>query len=121
MDKQSIQTRFVYKICTSAAWADAVAKGAFAGSAFDLADSFVHLSTGTQVSETARRHFSGQNDLVIVAFDAAQLGPSLWWEPSRGGELFPHLYAVLEPAAALWLRPLALGADGVPIVPAEVV
>ena len=36
------------------------------------------------------------------------------WEPSRGGDLFPHLYGALPTAAAVSARPLALGVDGAP-------
>ena len=110
--------RLVYKICTQDAWVAAVSEGAFTGSAVDLQDGFIHLSTGEQLAETARRHFSGQSDLVLVAFDAATLGGTLRWEPSRGGALFPHVYGVLPAAKAVWVRPMPLDAAGVPIVPA---
>jgi uncharacterized protein (DUF952 family) len=32
---------------------------------------------------------------LLVAVDAAALGAALVYEPSRGGELFPHLYGHL--------------------------
>lgn len=111
----------VYKILRASEWATAEAVGSFKGSAVDVEDGFIHFSTSAQVQETARRHFSGQSDLVLIAFDAARLGPRLWWEPSRGGELFPHLYATLNPADALWHRPLLLDAEGVPVIPTEAV
>lgn len=109
--------RTVYKICPEAMWREAVAAGVFAGSPADLADGFVHFSTATQARETARRHFAGQEGLVLVAFDAGRLGASLRWEPSRGGDLFPHLYGPLDPASALWVKPLPLGADGRHVFP----
>ncbi len=37
---------------------------------------------------------------------------ALRWEPSRGGALFPHLYADLMMDAVMWVKPLPLGADG---------
>ena len=33
--------------------------------------------------------------------------PALRYEPSRGGALFPHLYAPLDPTAALWVEAAA--------------
>ncbi|MCC2108816.1 MAG: DUF952 domain-containing protein, partial [Hyphomicrobiales bacterium] len=78
----------------------------------DLADGFIHFSTAAQVAETAAKHFAGQTDLLLVAIDGATLGDALKWEPSRGGALFPHLYAPLDPRAAISVRPLPLGADG---------
>ena len=104
----------VYKILARAEWEAAAAAGAFAGSAVDLADGFIHLSTAAQAGETARRHFAGRDDLVIAAFDSGALGEHLKWESSRGGDLFPHLYAPLPTAAALEVRPLPLRPDGAP-------
>ncbi|NOU04665.1 MAG: DUF952 domain-containing protein, partial [Hyphomicrobiaceae bacterium] len=75
------------------------------------------FSTAEQSAETAAKHFAGQSNLVLVAFDADTLGPNLKWEPSRGGALFPHLYAALPTASALWVKPLPLGPDGHHIFP----
>lgn len=102
----------IYKICPAEEWAAAEQSGAFAGSAVDLADGFIHFSTAAQAVETARRHFAGQDGLVLVAVDAAKLGPELKWEPSRGGDLFPHLYGPLPASAARSVSPLPLSEDG---------
>ena len=104
----------VYKILSRAAWDEAVARGRFEGAAIDLADGYIHLSTGAQAQDTARLHFRGQPGLVLVALDTEALGPALTWEPSRGGQLFPHLYAVLDPALALSVTDIPLEAEGVP-------
>ena len=73
--------------------------------------------SAAQVAETAARHFSGATDQVLVAVDGASLGEALKWEPSRGGDLFPHLYAALGLDAVLWIKPLPLGADGRHVFP----
>lgn len=112
-------TTTVYKICARAAWEEACRSGAFAGSADDERDGFIHLSARHQLAGTAAKHFRGQADLVLVAFEAERLGPKLAWEPSRGGDLFPHLYADLPTSAAFWVRPLALGPEGVPVLPED--
>ncbi len=69
--------------------------GRFDGSPVDRADGFVHLSSPHQVRETAARHFEGEDGLVLVAVAAERLGAALRYEPSRGGDLFPHLYGPL--------------------------
>ena len=107
----------IYKICPAALWRDAEREGVFAGSPVDTVDGFIHFSTAAQVAETAARHFAGETDLVLVAVDADRLGPALRYEPSRGGDLFPHLYDRLFLDAVLWARPLRLGADGRHILP----
>jgi len=102
----------VYKIVPERVWRAAEAAGLFKGAPVDLADGFIHFSTAAQVEETAAKHFAGQGDLLLVAFDAQCFGAALKWEPSRGGVLFPHLYAPLDPRAAISVCPLSLGADG---------
>ena len=96
----------IYKIMPKDDWAAAERRGVYEGSPVDLADGFVHFSTAGQVEETAARHFAGQGDLVLVAFDEAALGEKLVFEPSRGGALFPHFYGPLPTALALSARPL---------------
>ncbi|MGQ0456097.1 MAG: DUF952 domain-containing protein [Hyphomicrobium sp.] len=109
----------VYKIVAKAEWALACDSGSFSGSSDDVRDGFVHLSTADQLPGTLARHFRGRRDLVLVALRAAALGDALRWEPSRNDRLFPHLYAALPTALALWVKPLSLGADGAPILDPE--
>ncbi len=106
----------IYKILPAAEWAAAQATGVFEGSAVDLADGFIHFSDASQARETAAKWFCGQDGLALVAFEAEALGSQLKWEPSRGGALFPHLYASLPARLALWVRPLDLDEAGVPIL-----
>ena len=107
----------VYKILGAAEWRDAVAVGAYAGSPDDARDGFIHLSTAEQLAGTAAKYFRHKPDLVLVALEAARLGPELKWEPSRGGALFPHYYGALDPDGAASVVPLPLGTDGVPQLP----
>lgn len=102
----------VYKITDTASLAKAEDDGVFEPSDDDRRDGFVHLSTAEQLKGTLDRHFSGKSDLMLLAFDAARLGDELRWEPSRGGELFPHLYDNLPVAGMLWVEPLPRGLDG---------
>ncbi|HEV2264503.1 MAG TPA: DUF952 domain-containing protein [Stellaceae bacterium] len=108
----------VYKIVAAAEWRAAERDGVFRGAPVDRNDGYIHLSTPAQVHETAARHFAGQADLLLVAFDAVAFGSALKWEPSRGGALFPHLYDTLDPRAAHWVKPLPLGPDGTHVFPA---
>jgi len=104
----------VYKILSSVEWAAAVAVGAFEGSALDLRDGYIHLSTAEQAAETARLHFRGQSNLVLLTLDAERLHAGIKWEPSRGGQLFPHFYGVLKVKDVETVRDLPLNGDGWP-------
>ncbi len=108
----------IYKIAPRTLWQEAEDKGRFTGAPVDLADGYIHFSTADQAVETAAKHFGGQDDLVLVAVDAASLGEALRWEPSRGGALFPHLYGPLDLAHVRWVKPLPLGRDGSHVFPA---
>lgn len=107
----------IYKIVPAALWQTAEAAGRFDGASIDLTDGFIHFSTAEQARETAARYFAGQEGLMLVAVDAAALGDKLVFEPSRGGDLFPHLYAPLLLSAVLWAKPLPLSDEGTHIFP----
>jgi uncharacterized protein (DUF952 family) len=82
------------KIFRAAEWAAFQSTGRFDGSADDLRDGFIHLSSEEQVPGTLERHFADEAGLVL-----AELGvmddAALRWELSRGGAAFPHLYRPL--------------------------
>lgn len=84
-----------YKVLTSAQFAELQA-GIFGGAPVDVADGYIHLSSATQLTETVRKHFAGQDGLFVLAVDLAALGGALRWEVSRGGALFPHFYGTLR-------------------------
>jgi uncharacterized protein (DUF952 family) len=54
----------------------------------------------------------GRAAVCRALVDAALLDEALVWEPSRGGALFPHLYAPLPVAAVTASRPFAVAEDG---------
>lgn len=101
-----------YKVLTAPELAQLESDGTFKGAPVDVADGYIHLSTEAQLTETVDKHFAGQDDLHVVAVDLAVLGDAVKWEPSRGGQLFPHIYADLPLNAALAYGPLERDANG---------
>lgn len=110
----------IYKICPASLWREAEVAKTFRGAPVDLVDGFIHFSTAEQVAETAARHFAAQTDLVLVTVRSETLGLALRWEPSRDGDLFPHLYGPLPLALVRSVVPLPLGPDGRHAFPAEI-
>jgi uncharacterized protein (DUF952 family) len=105
-------TQMIYHMCRSEEWTTAKAAGIYHGSSQDLADGFIHFSTADQIVESARKHRSGQAGLVLITVDAALMSERLHWEPSRGGDFFPHLYGPLYPNESTRVEPLPIGPDG---------
>ncbi len=101
-----------YKILLADQLTALEADGHFDGAPIDIADGYIHMSTAAQLAETIDKHFAGHHDLTIAAVDLAALGGAVRWEPSRGGQLFPHLYAPLPLSAVIAHGPLEREADG---------
>ena len=106
-----------YKVLTAEQMAMLERDGSFAGAPIDLADGYVHLSTAAQLTETVDKHFAGQSDLWVAAVDLPALGAAVTWEPSRGGQLFPHIYGPLPLSAVVAYGPLHRDGDGQVILP----
>jgi uncharacterized protein (DUF952 family) len=106
-----------YKILTGGQLARLLADGTFAGAPVDLADGYIHLSTAEQAQATLDKHFAGQDDLHIAVVDLAALGEAVKWEVSRGGALFPHIYADLPLAAVTTHGPVVRDDSGTLVLP----
>ena len=84
-----------FRLTSACAWDKARRCGFYYGGRLDHRDGFIHFSKPHQLLETARRYFSGRRDLVLLLFHAADFDSALRQDPSRGGDLFYHLYAPL--------------------------
>lgn len=102
----------IYKIVTAELWQNALAQQKLEGMPVDLKDGYIHFSTADQLRQTAEKHFKGHAGLVLLGVRVAALAGDLKWEPARGGDLFPHLYAPLPTASVDLAVSLPLGADG---------
>lgn len=111
--------KLIYKIVSRDQWNEALQMGTFRGAAIDLTDGFIHFSSANQVAETAARHFANQDDLLLVAVVVQRLGDRLKWEVSRGGALFPHLYASLDLKTVKWAKPMPRQDNGIHLLPLD--
>ncbi len=106
----------IYKLVDAEDWRTATVDGAYPGSVVDVRDGYIHMSTADQLDETARRHFCGLPDLLKVTIETAALAAlpdeALRWEPSRGGAVFPHLYAPLPLSAVRSVEACHVTAEG---------
>ena len=108
----------VYKICPRPDWVRAREHGGLLPSSDDARDGYIHLSRAAQLAGTLERHFAQKADLVLLAVRVGRLpARMLRWEPSRGGELFPHLYGPLGVAAVEQVFELPLDPEGRHVLP----
>jgi uncharacterized protein (DUF952 family) len=102
----------IYRIAEGVDWQQALATGFFA-SADLVAEGFIHASEKQQVLETARRHYAGRADLVLLEIDEEALaaaGVRVRREfVAARGEAFAHVFGAV-PLAAL-RRHWPFGAD----------
>ena len=105
-------THLIYKVFRPDEWQAFEAAGRFDGSEADRRDGFIHFSKAEQLAETLRKYYATEPRVAIAAFQADRFGDALKWETSRGGDLFPHLYAPLLMAqleSVEWAEPKAEG------------
>lgn len=102
----------IYKILRDTEWKTLQTAGQTDGAPIDVADGYIHFSTAETVAETAAKYFANIDRLMLLAYEADDFSDMLKWEPSRGGALFPHLYAPLPMAGLIWAKPLPATDDG---------
>ncbi len=106
-------------IAHRADWRDALATGRYAvstrGRSFD-AVGFVHASYADQVQDVARSVYADDPEpLCVLVLDESLVrdaGVRVELEDGGDGELYPHVYAPLERAWVVDVRPAAFDAEG---------
>jgi uncharacterized protein (DUF952 family) len=110
--------RIVYKVLSVAELRQMQRDGVFHGSPADIADGYIHLSCRSELAATVDKHFRGVDGLMLAAVDLSRLGDAVRWEPSRGGQLFPHIYGLLPVEAVVSVTTLERTPDGAVKLPA---
>jgi uncharacterized protein (DUF952 family) len=113
------QPKMIYRLLAAEEWRRAQAAGSFVGTEHDVRDGFIHFSTAAQVAETAARHYAERPGLLLLGVRVEALRSALRWEPSRGGALFPHLYAALPVHAVTRVDVVNLDENGKHVFPSD--
>lgn len=109
--------RFIFKLLTLEQWEVFKRENIFTGAPIDVADGYIHFSSAAQVAETGAKYFAQLPGVMIAEVDSKKLHVPVTWEPSRGGALFPHLYASLPMSAVTRTATLEKDAAGRLIFP----
>ena len=75
---------YIYKICSTKNWKITKQIGVFKGFGIDLIDGYIHFSSKNQVKETARLHFNGEKELLLLKIETKNL--EIKWEKSRNNQ-----------------------------------
>ncbi len=101
----------LFHIAERSDWEKAIEVGVYKPAAFEQ-EGFIHFSTGEQVMATAERYYSGRHGLVLLEIEDIDVHNMLRFERSPAGELFPHVYGVLQVEKIKTVHPLIPGPDG---------
>ena len=110
----------IYRLVEPERWAEAMREGVYKGAEQDIRDGFIHFSTAEQLPGTLDKHYSEFERLALVEVALSDLDSDVKWENSRGGNLFPHLYAELPMLAVSSLRLIRRSDDGSWTLPSEI-
>ncbi|MEA2639123.1 MAG: hypothetical protein QOF51_517 [Chloroflexota bacterium] len=108
----------ILHIATRAAWEEGLRAGAYRADSLD-SEGFMHCSLPAQVVPSAERHYPGARGLVLLAIAVDRVEPEVRYEAASNGELYPHIYGPLNPAAVTQVVPFEPGPDGHFTLPPE--
>lgn len=106
------EPEYIYKIVGKDFWEKSQGEQNLPPMPIDEADGYMHFSTASQLAKTLELYFAGQAGVVILAVEVAGLAQALKWEASRGGDLFPHLYASLPMSTISRIEHIDVPASG---------
>lgn len=76
-------------------------------------EGFIHCSADEdQALAVARRLYSGKEGMLLLEVDTDLLDAPIKREPSRSGQIYPHIYGPLNTRAVVLVRPMEGDASG---------
>jgi uncharacterized protein (DUF952 family) len=100
----------IFHIAKSQQWEEAKHLQSYRGDTLD-SEGFIHCSTLPQVTRSANKFFVGQTGLLLLCIDSGKVQAELKYE-SAAGDLYPHIYGLLNVDAVLKVLEFEAGADG---------
>jgi uncharacterized protein (DUF952 family) len=102
--------KIIYHLANKADWTAAQSTGEYQPSSL-TEEGFIHCSKDVpQMLRVAARLYQGRDDLQVLDLDLDKLESVVKYEPSRSGEVYPHVYGKLNLKAVTRIRDL--GIDG---------
>jgi len=93
-------------------WEEARATGEYTAPSLEE-EGFIHCSKDIpQLLKVAERLYPGEAGLMVLDLDLDKIKSLLKYEPSRSGEVYPHIYGILNVDAVVRERVLEVDAVG---------
>ena len=101
---------YIYHLVPKSDW-EAVSGESEYSAASLASEGFIHCSKDhVQLFAVARRLYRDRTDMLALELDTGALSSPIKEEPSRSGEIYPHIYGQINKTAVV--RVLALESDG---------
>ena len=115
-------TSVIYKILSREQWKQSIAADRLVWLPLDEADGLIHFSTKRQLPTTLRKHFAGQDGLLVLEVPVqglpADVARHLKWEKNTpDGDAYPHLYTDLPTDYVRRIYVVEPNDDGIHSVP----
>ena len=102
----------IYHLTFKDAWENARHTGEYAAPSL-AEEGFIHCSKDIpQLLRVAARLYPGEDKLLVLDVDQDKLTAPVKNEPSRSGEIYPHIYGKLNVDAVVRDRVLFVNPDG---------
>lgn len=102
----------IYHLTSAEAWATAQSAGEYEATSL-AGEGFIHCSADeAQTLRVAERLYAGVDGMQVLDVDTGRLHAEVKREPSRSGEIYPHIYGRINLDAVVRVRDLTLSPDG---------
>jgi uncharacterized protein (DUF952 family) len=102
----------IFHLTYKEAWEAARPTGEYAAPSL-AEEGFIHCSKDIpQLVKVAARLYPGETGLMVLDVDLDKLKSPVKHEPSRSGEIYPHIYGMLNADAVVRERDLRVDSDG---------
>lgn len=102
----------IYHLTTREAWAAAQPTGEYEAPSL-AAEGFIHCSADEpQALRVLDRLYLGVPGMQVLDVDTDKLTAEVRREPSRSGEIYPHIYGKINVDAVVRIRDVHLDGDG---------
>ena len=103
----------IYHLTYKRSWEAAKPTGEYAAPSL-AEEGFIHCSKDiTQLLKVSARLYPGDENLLVLDVDLDKLASPIKEEPSRSGEIYPHIYGMLNANAVVRERALMVNTEGV--------